>query len=131
PERPPGLPAKEKMPPRGVLFVGDKGMLLCGGAGGKPRLLHEGTSSGEGPPKPTLPRSKGHHLDWIDACKGGTPAGSNFDYGARLTEVVLLGVLALRTGREIRWDPLTMKAHGFPEAEAFIKESYRRGWEIV
>jgi predicted dehydrogenase len=127
PERPPGLSAKEGLPGRAILFIGDRGALICGGAGGKPRLL----VSSKDPPAPTLPRSAGHHRDWIDACKGGKPAGSNFEYGARLTEIVLLGVLALRSGRRIEWDAEQMKAKGFPEAEPFIKESYRPGWEIA
>lgn len=129
PERPAGLPEKEKTPGRGVLFVGDKGLLLCGGAGGKPRLLGP-QANGSEPPKPTLARSKGHHRDWIDACKGGQAAGSNFEYGARLTEIVLLGVLALRTGKVIQWDAQNLKAKGEPEADALIKEGYRKGWEV-
>src|SRR5581483_11826143 len=103
---------------RGVLFVGDKGTLLCGGAGGKPRWL--GATDAQ-PPKPTLPRSKGHHRDWLDACKGGSPAGSNFEYGARLTEIPLLGVLSLRTGQRIDWDAANLKAKGVPAADAIIK----------
>jgi predicted dehydrogenase len=130
PERPAGLPEKEKFPPRGALFVGDKGTLLCGGAGGKPRLLPLKAEE-QKPPPPTLTRTKGHHRDWLDACKGGKPAGSNFAYGARLTEIVLVGVLALRTGREIHWDAAALKAKGFADADAFIKESYRPGWEIL
>src|SRR5262249_11870077 len=101
PERPAALPNGESVPARGVLFVGAKGRRLCGGAGGNPRL--PGTGNGT-PPTPTLPRSNGHHRDWIDACKGGKPASSNFEYGARLTEIALLGVLSLRTGRRIRWN---------------------------
>jgi predicted dehydrogenase len=138
PERPAWLPAKEKLPQRGVLFIGglgeattgEKVMLLAGGAGGAPRLLSESPAARE-KPKATLPRSAGHHREWLDACKGGKPAGSNFDYGARLTEIVLLGVLALRTGREIQWDAANLKAKGLPEADAFIKENYRKGWEIA
>jgi predicted dehydrogenase len=130
PERPAGLPEKEKYPSRGVLFVGERGMILCGGAGGKPRLLSASKADGFQPPSPTLPRSAGHHRDWLDACKGGKPAGSNFEYGVRLTEIVLLGVLALRTGRTIEWDAANLKAKGAPEADAFIKENYRNGWEI-
>jgi predicted dehydrogenase len=128
PERPAGLPASERLPGRGVLFVGEKASLLCGGAGGKARLLG---SNGASPPPQSLPRSPGHHRDWLDACKGGKPAGSNFDYGARLTEIVLLGVLALRSGRKITWDAANLKAKGLPGADAIIKESYRPGWEVA
>jgi predicted dehydrogenase len=129
PERPAGLPAGDTLPARGVLFVGDKGLMLCGGTGRRPRLL--GTAAGFQPPKPTIPRSKGHHRDWLYACKGGPPGGSNFEYGARLTEITLLGVLALRTGRRIEWDAASMKAKGVPAADAVIKESYRKGWEVA
>jgi hypothetical protein len=131
PERPAGLPANERLPGRSILFVGDKGVLLCGGAGGKPRLLGPAAGNGLQPPVPTLPRSPGHHREWLDACKGGQPAGSNFEYGARLTEIVLLGVLALRTGQRIQWDADAMKAKGLAQADAIIKESYRKGWEIA
>lgn len=128
PPRPERLPAGELLPSRGVLFVGDKGAMLGGRSDDPPRLL-----GGEPPSKPgqSLPRSKGHHREWLDACKGGPPAGSNFEYGARLTELVLLGVLSLRTGHRIQWDHERMRAQGFPEADAYIRESYRRGWELT
>jgi predicted dehydrogenase len=131
PERPSGLPAGMRMPGRSILFVGDKGTLLCGGAGGKPCLLDSSRSGDSQPPRPTLPRSKGHHREWLDACKGGKPAGSNFEYGARLTEIVLLGVLALRTGQVIHWDPANLKAKGAAGVDPYIKEGYRKGWELA
>jgi hypothetical protein len=62
--------------------------------------------------------------------KAGTPAGANFEYGARLTEIVLLGKVALRTGRKIEWDGPNMKARNAPEVERLIKEDYRPEWEI-
>ena len=82
------------------------------------------------PPR-TLPRGKGHHRDWLDACKGGTPASANFEYGAALTEIGLLGLVAMRTQKKIYWDAKAMKATNAPEAEKFLKESYRSGWEIA
>jgi predicted dehydrogenase len=130
PERPELLPEGEGLPPRGVLFVGDKGKLLCGGAGGRPRLLGPSQTNVSKPPS-TLPRSPGHHREWLDACKGGKTPGSNFAYGARLTEIVLLGVLALRADRRIEWDAANLKAKGVPGADAIIKENYRQGWEIT
>jgi hypothetical protein len=81
-------------------------------------------------PPPTIRRSKGHHRDWLDAIKGGPPASSNFEYGAKLTEVTLLGILSLRTSKKIYWDSANLKATGLPEADAIIKEKYRSGWEI-
>jgi len=110
---------------------GDKGKLLTEGWAGQQRLLpYEKTAACKKPPK-TLPRSKGRHRDWIDACKGGPAASSNFQYGAKLTELVLLGVLALRLGKRIAWAPVQLKVPGVPEADALINEPRRKGWEIV
>lgn len=136
PPRPDGLPAGESLPRRGQLFVGDKGIVVSSlvstvdASRGGPRLLPESRDAEYTRPAPTLPRSRGHHRDWLDACKGGPPPGSNFEYGARLTEIALLGTLALRTGRPIEWDPDAMQAGGFPEADAFIREPVRPGWEL-
>lgn len=131
PERPEGLPERERMPGRGALFVGEHGVLLCPGAGGAPRLLPDEKMHAYRRPTPTLTRSKGHHRDWLAACKGGPPASSHFGYGARLTELALLGIVALRTGKRIHWDAATMKATNAPEADRFLKEEYRKGWEIA
>jgi hypothetical protein len=81
-------------------------------------------------PAATLKRSNGHHRDWIDACKGGEPASSHFGYGARLTEIALLGVLAQRLGRPVEWDAAAMKVKGQPAAEAMVRGTYRPGWEM-
>jgi predicted dehydrogenase len=116
---------------RGVLFVGDKGFIACEGAGGPPELaLRDKTASFE-KPQPSLKRSAGHHRDWIDACKGGPPASSNFEYGARLTEITLLGVLALRLGKKITWDAARMQVPGMPAANEIIHGTYRKGWEVA
>jgi predicted dehydrogenase len=119
------------LPPRGVLFVGDNGLILTGGAGGTPRLLPAERQAGYVKPPQKLPRSNGHHRDWLDACKGGPPASSHFEYGARLTELALLGVLALRLTRRIDWDAEAMEARGLADAEPLIREPYREGWELV
>lgn len=131
--RPPAPAAMGKfpLPKRGVLFVGEKGVIQCDGAGGQPRIFPESLRTSAGKPAATLKRSNGHHRDWIDACKGGEPASSNFAYGSRLTEIALLGVLSLRTGKTIEWDAVAMKAKNLPEADAIIRESYRPGWEIA
>lgn len=127
-----------RLPTRGVLFIGDKGKLLTDGWGGQQRLLpYEKTAAYKKPPK-TLPRSKGHYRDWLEACKGGPPASANFQYGARLTELVLLGVLALRSGafkdrhgQPIAWDAVNLKVPGLDAADALINEPRRKGWEIA
>jgi hypothetical protein len=84
----------------------------------------------QAPPK-SLPRSKGHHRDGVDACKGGPPASSHFEYGARLTELLLLGILSLRTDKRIDWDAANLKARNLPAADAIIHESCRKGWELA
>jgi hypothetical protein len=81
------------------------------------------------PPK-TIPRIRGHHRNWIDACKGGNPASSNFDYAGPLTEMVLLGNVALRTGKKIDWDGSNLKATNAPEANKYIKPVFRKGWSL-
>jgi hypothetical protein len=114
----------------GICFLGDQGVISCAGWGGAPRLLPHSLRENFQPPPPVLPRSKGHIRDWLDASKGGPPASSNFEYGARLTEMVLLGNVALRAGVKILWDADAMKATNAPEADAFLKGEYRSGWGI-
>jgi predicted dehydrogenase len=114
----------------GILFVGERGYITCAGWSGMPRLLPiERNREYKRPPK-TLPRVEGHHADWLQACKGGTPACSNFGYGARLTELVLLGNVALRTRKRLSWDAAGMRASNAPEADQYLKDEYRKGWEI-
>jgi predicted dehydrogenase len=132
PPRPDALPERSVLLKRGVLFAGDKGIIQCSGAGGPPTIYPESLRTSYRPPKPTLPRSKGHHRDWLDAIKGGSPASANFEYAARLTEITLLGVLSLRLGgARIWWDAVNLKAKGLPEADGLVKEGYRKGWEIA
>jgi hypothetical protein len=114
----------------GVLFIGEKGALSCPGWGGRGVLFPETRDIEYQRPAPSLPRSKGHHRDWLDACKGASPASANFEYGAALTEVGLLGLVAMRAGQKILWDARAMKCANAPQADRFLKGSYRSGWEI-
>ena len=88
----------------GILFIGDKGMITCAGWAGMPRLLPLSLHREYKRPEKTLPRVRGHHADWLAACKGGPPASGNFEYSARLTELVLLGSVAMRTKKQLEWD---------------------------
>ena len=114
----------------GILFVGDKGKIMCPGWGGNPRIIPETKMKAYKRPPRTLARSKGHHRDWIDACKGGKPASSNFDYAGPMTEVVLLGNVALRTGKKLAWDGHNMKATNAPEADQYIRPEYHNNWTL-
>ncbi|HWD21403.1 MAG TPA: Gfo/Idh/MocA family oxidoreductase [Verrucomicrobiae bacterium] len=73
-----------------------------------------------------------HHMEWIAACKSGKheTAYSNFDIAAYLTEIILLGCVALRAGKKLEWDGPGMAAKNAPEAAQFVKRQYRAGWEI-
>ena len=133
PARPDGLENDDQLGAggNGILFIGDKGMLTCPGWAGNPRLLPGSKNDTYKRPTKTLPRSKGHHRDWLDACKGGKPASGNFEYGAGLTEIGLLGLVALRVGKKLYWDAKAMKATNAPEADKYLKETYRPGWEVA
>jgi hypothetical protein len=80
----------------------------------------------------TLPRSPGHFTEWVNAIKASDPskAMSNFEYSGRLTETVLLGVVALKAGTTIEWDPVAMKAKNVPSADQYIRRDYRKGFSI-
>jgi hypothetical protein len=115
----------------GSLFVGDDGKLLCRGSGTSPRLIPESRMKAyERPPK-TIPRIEGgHHQDWLRACKDGKPACSNFDNAGPLTEMVLLGNVAVRAGRKIYWDGPNMRCTNLPEANQYLRREYRAGWTL-
>jgi len=128
-KRPPQF-AEKKLPEwgDGTLFVGDKGMLLADY--GRYVLLPEADFAGFKPPAPWIPASVGHHEEWIRAAKTGSRTTCNFDYGGALTEAVLLGAVAYRTGKKLQWCPRELKARNAPEADRFIRKEYRKGWEI-
>ena len=113
----------------GVLFVGEKGMLLADY--GKHVLLPEKDFADFERPEPFIPDSPGHHVEWLEACRNGTPTGSPFDYAAALTEANHLGNVAYRVGGRIEWDRDNMKIPNRPDAERFLRrENPRPGWEL-
>jgi len=94
-------------------------------------LLPEEKFAGFKGPDPFIPRSpNGHHQDWVDACKGGAPTLSNFEYAGLLTEANHLGNVAYRAGKKIHWDTQAMRATNAPNAEPFIRREYRKGWKL-
>jgi len=109
----------------GNMYVGDKGIIL------DHRLIPEKRAQEFGRPPKKLDRSPGHYEEWIIACKGGKPAGSNFvDHAAHLAEVVLLGNIAIRANRKLEWDPEKMCFPNCPEADRFVNPPYREGWSL-
>ncbi len=111
----------------GSILVGSKGKMLLE-HGKDPVLLPESRFAGFTGPPETLPRPESHYKQWIEACKGRGTTGSSFEYAAPMTETILLGNVALRTGKRIEYDPRHLRARGVPEAEQYIEAHYRTGW---
>jgi predicted dehydrogenase len=117
----------------GVLFIGDKGLLMCGCYGSSPRLVPESRMKEYKQPAKTLERVPGgrHEQDWVRACKTGKPACSNFDYSGPFAETVLMGNLAIRfPGRELLWDGEKMEVTNDKDANAYVRRQYRQGWTL-
>jgi hypothetical protein len=93
-------------------------------------LLPKEKFEGWTPPEPTLPKSPGHHQEWIDACKGGPPAMSNFSYAGPLTETLLLGNVAMFAGHRIEWDGRRCRINNCDLADSLIRREYREGWRL-
>jgi hypothetical protein len=130
PPRPEGLENSRRLGADGLIFVGDEATMLCGFTGESPRLIPETRMKQYKRPPKTLPRSIGHYEEWIEACKGGKPAGCNFDIGGPLTEIILLGNIAIRTGEKLSWDGKNMKITNVPEANDYLHYEYRDGWTL-
>ena len=112
----------------GVLFVGSHGMLVADY--GRRKLLPESQFAGFQPPQPFIPASVGHHQEWINACKAGSATTCNFAYGSVLTEAVLLGNVAYRTGEKLEWNGPLAKVKNSRQAGNYLRTEYRSGWEL-
>lgn len=119
-----GIPQWES----GVLFVGDKGMLLSDYS--RHVLLPEKQFADFERPAPSIPKSIGHHAEWINACKTGAPTTCNFEYSGWLTEANHLGNVAYRAGKKLEWDPANLRCPNAPEADQFLRREYRPGWSL-
>ncbi|MDA1277599.1 MAG: Gfo/Idh/MocA family oxidoreductase [Verrucomicrobia bacterium] len=135
PPRPEELNEGETMGATGALLVGNKGKIILQGR--EPKILPESRRNEFEPPPKTIPRSIGHYDEWVAACKGGAPGGSNFDWAGPLTETVLLGNVALRvelreklTQTKLRWDAPNLKITNLAEANQFLRRDYRDGWSL-
>ena len=129
-EKPPQLkdgriPATWK---NGVLFVGDKGMLLSDY--GKHLLLPEDQFKDFKRPDPFIPKSIGHHAEWINAAKTDLKTTCHFGYSGPLTEANHLASIAYRLAKKLEWDPVSIKCKNAPEADRLLHREYRKGWEL-
>ncbi|MDZ4701696.1 MAG: Gfo/Idh/MocA family oxidoreductase [Rhodothermales bacterium] len=130
PARPHELSPMQELAGDGILFEGEKGKILCGFTGQNPRLLPDSEMAHYQPPPQTLAPSIGHYNEWVAACKGGEPAPCRFEWGAPLTEIVLLGNIALQTGRSLQWDSRQARFTNDEMANAMIEAPYREGWTL-
>jgi predicted dehydrogenase len=132
PHRPDGLAEDQKIADEGLLFVGDKGSILCGFIGRGPRLLPEAKKQEDKRPARTQQqRTPANLREWLDACMGGKAKPSaNFEFEGGVTEALLLGNVALRTGQRLIWDSTNLKAVNVAAAEQFIRPERRKDWSL-
>jgi predicted dehydrogenase len=130
PNKPAELGDEELDKGGGALLIGSKGKLLHETYGRHPRLLPRSLHDSYGKPPQKLPRieHEDHEMNWVNAAKGKTEASCPFEYAARLTEVMLLGVVALRAGKKINYDGGLMRVTNVAQANDYLKREYRPGW---
>jgi predicted dehydrogenase len=117
----------------GAVIIGDKGKIMHGSHGaGEVRLIPEAAMQAYKRPEKSLPRVKaGHYRDWLDAIREGRQASSPFAYGARLSEVGLLGIIAIRmSGQKLQYDEKAMRFTNNEAANKFLSPQFRNGWTL-
>jgi len=134
PPIPKDFDSRQRLSSNGALLIGKKGTIMHASHGAADlRLMPKARMEEYKQPPQTLPRvnNNAHEQDWVRACKDGQPASSNFDYGGLLTEMVLLGVLAMRLkDRKLEWDGAAMRFTNDEEANSLINPPYREGWSL-
>jgi hypothetical protein len=149
PPRPEGLDVSERAPTN--YYVGDQGVLIpvrrrqpgtrpqgaqaavVEAPAGPPAnflVLANGRPKEFTPPPKTVPRTIGHYQEWIAAAKGGKPANCNFDYACLFAETSLLGVIAVRTGKDLLYDAQNVRFTNDADANQYIDPPYRTGWSL-
>jgi predicted dehydrogenase len=116
----------------GGVFVGEKGFLTYETYGNNPKVYPESLApEAEKVPKTFVRVATSHEKNWCDACKGETTASSPFEYAAKLTETMLLGIVALRAGqsKKIYYDGAKMQVTNAPEVNRWLTREYRAGWQ--
>ena len=131
PPRPEGLQDGPEMGSSGRLIIGDKGFILG------TTVYPDSRRDEVGVAPFSIPRVDNHYQEWAAACKGGKPAGANFDWAGPLAEAVLLGNVALRsqlreelTGKKLMWDSGALRIANSEKANEFLRREYREGWSV-
>jgi len=133
--RPKELEEERRGVEKGGVAYGDKGAIMYGSHGADSlRIIPEEKMQAYAKhlPPQKLPRVRSHHADWVSAIREGRHAGSDFaDYGGPLTELALLGIIALRMpGRDLAWDGARGQFTDCPEANRYLKPDFRQGWTL-
>ena len=133
PPRPEEMGEEKMNPTGGILYVGSKGKMLQDTYGLGPRLLPKSLHESTPAPASKLPRitHEEHEMNWVEAIKGKAEISSPFEYAARLTEVMLLGIASLRAGGKIHYDAANMKVTTPSSANAFLSREYPQGWNLT
>ncbi len=117
----------------GVMFIGEKGILLHDTYGGNPRLYPQQLADAAAAVPKSIPRiAWSHELNWTKAIRGEAKASSPIEYAARLTETMLLGVVALRAGQgqKILYDGEAGQITNVVAANQYLTREYRAGWKV-
>lgn len=116
----------------GILYIGKKGKLLQNTYGARPRLLPAERHNDYGAPRERLPRvpHQHHEMNWVNAIKGTDQISCPFSYAAHLTEIMLLGVAALRANAKLTYDPAAMRVTNHDAANEFLTRAYRAGYSL-
>ena len=129
PPSPKSMHGKE-LPKEGVLYVGTKATMLVGGLVDGIRILDQRLNELAKTIPATLPRRGDIWKEWLDACRGGEKAGCSFEWAELITEFVLLGNLAVRTGRAVAFDPAALRVANNTDADALLRLRYHNGWSL-
>jgi predicted dehydrogenase len=114
----------------GLLFVGERGKILCTFNGGNPKIIPQTRMDAYKQPPKTLPRSPGNEREWLDACKGSkVKPGGNFEFEGLVTETLLLGNVASRMGQGLNWDRSKLSVDS-AVAQKYVRPERRGGWEL-
>jgi hypothetical protein len=126
-----GRPLREAMGgPKGQVIVGTEGSIMAGAWCDGARIIPEKKMQEVGRVPKTLENYGDHLGSWLKACKEGTPTASNFDFAAAVTEIALLGSIALRHGKKLQWDSQNMCFPNEPEANKYLRVELRKGWDV-
>jgi predicted dehydrogenase len=133
PPRPPEMGEVKLESGGGVLYVGTKGKMLQDSTGARPRLLPVELHDSAGPPPERLWRvpHQSHEMNWVNAIRGSDTISCPFDYAAHLTEIMLLGIVALRAGTRLQYDGAAMRVTNHAAANDFLARDYRPGFGLA